>query len=259
MFIQIKNNKMKTTNNTILITGGSAGIGLEIAKLFSEKDNQVIITGRNQQRLDEATSILKNATAIASDVSKEEDVSELVEKLRTEFPKLNVVINNAGSAFLYNLSNSTDAFERASEEILTNYLSIIRLNERLLPILKSQEEAAIVNVSSIVAFVPGSLATYSASKAALHSYTQSLRIALEDTAIKVFELMPPLVDTQFSAPIGGANGISPTAVAKDLLEALEDDKYEIRVGQTEDLYQLFLSSPAKALDFLRGNRRQLTN
>jgi uncharacterized oxidoreductase len=110
-----------------------------------------------------------------------------------------------------------------------------------------------------VAFVPGSLATYSASKAALHSYTQSLRIALEDTPVKVFELMPPLVDTQFSAPIGGHNGISPVKVAEDLITALETDDYEIRVGQTEDLYQLFLSSPAKALEYLRGTRKPVVN
>jgi uncharacterized oxidoreductase len=114
-------------------------------------------------------------------------------------------------------------------------------------------------VSSIVAFVPGSLATYSASKAALHSYTQSLRIALENSSIKVFELMPPLVDTQFSAPIGGNKGISPRLVAEDLLTAFTNDNYEIRVGKTEDLYQLFLSSPAKALDYLRGERQPALN
>lgn len=254
-----KANKMKTTNNTVLITGGSAGIGLEIAKLFSEKGNHVIITGRNKERLDQAASTLKNVTAITSDVTSEAAVKKLVEKIKLEFPTLNLVVNNAGNAFLYDLSDSVGAFDMAKDEMLTNYLSVIRLNEQLLPLLKKQQEAAIVNVSSIVAFVPGSLATYSASKAALHSYTQSLRIALEDTSIKVFELMPPLVDTQFSAPIGGNNGISPAVVAEDLIKALEENDYEIRVGQTEDLYQLFLSSPARALDFLNGTRKAVAN
>src|SRR5204863_5454551 len=109
------------------------------------------------------------------------------------------------------------------------------------------------------AFVPGALATYSASKAALHSYTQSLRVALEDTPVKVFELMPPLVDTQFSAPIGGSNGIHPLAVAEELINALEKNDYEIQLGQTADLYQLFLSSPAKALEFMRGSRKPVLN
>jgi uncharacterized oxidoreductase len=250
---------MKISNNTVLITGGSAGIGFEIAKLFSENGNNVIITGRNQERLGRAASELKNVTPIVSDVSKEADVAQLVKKVHTEFPALNIVVNNAGNAFLYDLSDSAGAFDMAREEMLTNYLSVIRLNENLLSLLKEKPEAAIVNVSSIVAFVPGSLATYSASKAALHSYTQSLRIALEDTSIKVFELMPPLVDTQFSAPIGGSRGISPTAVAEELIKALKTDDYEIRVGQTEELYRLFLSSPSKALDALRSRAQTVTN
>ncbi|MDO9373321.1 MAG: SDR family NAD(P)-dependent oxidoreductase [Ferruginibacter sp.] len=246
---------MQTSNNTILITGGSAGIGFEIAKLFSTQGNQVIITGRNQERLEAAVAKLPNVIAFNSDVTNEADVQKLVTKLTIGFPQLNMVINNAGNAFLYHLASSTDTITMAREEMLTNYLSVVRLNELLLPILKKQPQASFVNVSSIVAFVPGSLAGYSASKAALHSYTQSLRVALENTAIKVFELMPPLVDTQFSAPIGGSKGISPATVAQDLFDSLATDNYEIRVGQTEDLYQLFLSSPAKALDMLQGQRQ----
>ena len=248
---------MKTTNNTVLITGGSAGIGFETAKLLSRKGNRVIITGRNKERLQKAVSALKNATGIVSDVSKEADINLLVEKISNDFPALNMVINNAGNAFLHDLSAHTGAFEKAQEEMLTNYLSVIRLNEKLLPLLKTQDAAAIVNVSSVAAFVPGSLATYSASKAALHSYTQSLRIALEDSAVSVFELMPPLVDTAFSEAIGGREGISPAAVASELYKALENDVYEIRVGNTEQVYRLFLSSPADALLVMNKDRKQL--
>jgi len=250
---------MKKSNNIVLVTGGSAGIGFEIAKLLSENNNQVIITGRDKNKLEQAAASLRNVTPIQSDISKEADVIKLADQVKTAFPNLNMVVNNAGSAFLYDLSTSENAFDKAQAEMLTNYLSIIRLNEKLLPLLKKQEEAAIVNVSSIVAFVPGSLATYSASKAALHSYTQSLRLALEDSSVKVFELMPPLVDTQFSAPIGGNQGISPKAVAEDFFQALGKNNYEIRVGKTEDLYQLFLSSPSKALEFLRGERKPVLN
>lgn len=248
---------MKTTNNTVLITGGSAGIGFEITKLLSEKGNDVIITGRNKERLQQAASKLKHVTAIASDVSNEADVNHLVDKLSADFPALNMVINNAGSAFVYDLSKDTGAFANAQEEMLTNYLSVIRLNEKLLPLLKLQPYAAIVNVSSVVAFVPGSLSTYSASKAALHSYTQSLRMALEETSVSVFELMPPLVDTAFSAPIGGHNGIAPSAVAAQVFEALQNDVFEIRVGNTEQVYRLFLSSPEEALHLMNANRKQL--
>jgi uncharacterized oxidoreductase len=247
---------MKTTNNTILITGGSAGIGFETAKLLSEKGNHVIITGRDEARLKQAASRLQNVTAIVSDVSKEADVKALVAKLNTEFPGLSMVINNAGHALLYDIAEEgVNGIEKAADEMHTNYLSVIRLNELLLPLLKKQAEAAIVNVSSIVALVPGSLAGYSASKAALHSYTQSLRFALEETAVKVFELMPPLVNTNFSQAIGGANGIPPSEVAKDLLDALESNTYEIHVGNTAHLFKLFLSSPADAFNQMNSRAK----
>ena len=248
---------MITTNNTVLITGGSAGIGFEIAKLLSAKGNKVIITGRSKERLQQAASQLTNVTAIVSDVSKDEDVNALVYRLSTDFPALNMVINNAGNAFVYDLSEDTGAYENAQDEMLTNYLSVIRLNEKLLPHLKLQPSAAIVNVSSVVAFVPGSLATYSASKAALHSYTLSLRMALENTSVSVFELMPPLVNTTFSAPIGGHNGIEPSEVAAQFFEGWQNDDFEIRVGNTEQIYRLFLSSPAEALHVMNTNRKKL--
>lgn len=246
---------MNTSNNTILISGGSAGIGFELAKLLSEKGNTVIITGRNKERLLQAAASLKGVTPIVADVSKKDDVERLVQQVYTDFPQLNMVINNAGRALVYDLATENiQAFEKAADEMLTNYLSVIRLNEKLLPLLKKQESAAIVNVSSVVAFVPGSLATYSASKAALHSYTQSLRLALQDTPVAVFELMPPLVDTEFSAPIGGKNGISPQAVAEQFLQAWEQDQWEIRVGKTEDMYRLYLSSPEEALKVMNQTR-----
>lgn len=239
---------MTTSNNTVLISGGTAGIGLEIAKLLSAAGNKVIITGRDKQRLDKALTQLDNATGIVSDVSKKEDTDALVQQLKNDFPNLNIVINNAAAAAIFDIGNSDNAFEKAETEMLTNYLSVIRLNEKLLPLLKLQKEAAIVNVSSVVAFVPGSIATYSASKAALHSYTQSLRVALHRTTdVKVFELMPPLVDTEFSAPIGGHNGIKPIEVAKQLIEGLDNDTYEIRVGNTQVIYELYLKSPEEAL------------
>lgn len=249
---------MKTTNNTILITGGSAGIGFETAKLLIAQGNKVIITGRDQRRLDEAKASLGDVTVIKADVSKAEEVAQLVATVKKDFPTLNIVVNNAGRALLYNLADQNeDAFANAEDEMLTNYLSIIRLNQQLLPLLKEQETAAIVNVSSIVAYVPGiTLPTYAASKAAVHSYTTSLRLSLENTPVKVFELMPPLVDTEFSAGIGGHNGIKPSVVAQELLTALQNDDFEIRVGDTAKMYELFLSSPADALEVMNAKRAE---
>ncbi len=241
---------MKTTNNTILITGGSAGIGLEIAKRFS-KGNKLIITGRSPQRLERALSELPGATGIVSDVSKKSDVEALVSRVTREFPDLNVVVNNAGRAVLYDIGNSESAAETAQDEMDTNYISVLRLNEKLLPLLKIQDEAAIVNVSSIVAIAPGNLPTYSASKAALHSYTLSLRSALRKNAnLKVFELMPPLVNTEFSTVINGHLGIPPAAVAEELYRGFENDVFEIRVGNTQLVYDLYLRSPEEALKLM---------
>jgi uncharacterized oxidoreductase len=250
---------MKTTGNTVLITGGSAGIGFEIAKLLTQKGNRVIITGRDENRLQQAAAQLVGATYLVSDVSKEADVNQLVQTIKADFQDLNMVINNAGRAILYDITDPTaQAFEKAADEMHTNYLSVIRLNEKLLPLLNKQAEAAIVNVSSVVAFVPGSLVSYSASKAALHSYTQSLRLALKGTsAIKVFELMPPLVNTEFSQGIGGANGIPPRAVAEAFVDGLGKDEYKIRVGNTEQIYQLYRASPADALLAMHASRRPL--
>ena len=239
---------MKTNNNNILITGGSAGIGFALAQRLSV-NNHVIITGRDEQRLKAAAARLKNVTAIVADVSDAGDVERLVGIIRRDHPELNVVINNAGKAFAYDLADeNAEGFDKAGQEMLTNYLSVVRLNERLLPLLRVQREAAIVNVSSIVVFAPGArISTYSASKAALHSYTLSLRHLLAATGdVRVFELMPPLVNTDFSAGIGGEKGIAPAVVAEALALALENDQYEIRVGQTEDLYRLSLSSPESA-------------
>lgn len=244
---------MQTANNTILITGGSAGIGFETAKLLSLLGNTVIITGRDASRLKQALGKLPGVTGIQSDVSNEEDVNILAEKLNEDFRGLNMLINNAGRAYVHDLSEEVDTFPKAQEEMLTNYLSIIRLNEKLLPLLKKQPSSAIVNVSSIVAFAPNrNLSTYGASKAALHSYTQSLRLSLRNTSVKVFELMPPLVNTDFSQAIGGSKGIPPAEVAKKLLQSLAQNEYEIHVGNTADFYKLYLSSPAEALEAINN-------
>jgi len=243
---------MNITNNTILITGGGSGIGLEIAKALN-KSNKIIIAGRNKEKLDSAANGLENVFTIQADITSEEDVNFLLEEIKVNFGDLNILINNAGHAYTYTLSDNSDTYSKASAEFETNYFAPIRLTEKLLPLLKNQENAAVVNVSSIVAFVPGShIPTYSDSKAALHSYTQLLRYELaKNTAVKVFELMPPLVNTDFSAEIGGKeNGIPPSEVAESLVNGLINDTYEIRVGNTEVLYSNFFTGSEGAFNVM---------
>ncbi|HEY9259569.1 SDR family oxidoreductase [Chitinophaga sp.] len=243
---------MKTSGNTVLITGGSAGIGLALAGLLSQQNNKVIITGRNPERLAAAAQQIPGITTIVSDVSNGQDVTQLVATLQKDFPELNMVINNAGRAYAYELSATASIADKATDEMVTNYFAVIRLTEQLLPLLQQQPEAAIVNVTSIVAFAPGAhISTYSASKAALRSFTLSLRHAI--APLHVFELMPPLVNTEFSQEIGGSNGIPPQQVAEEFLTALGNNDYEIRVGATEQIYQLTLSSPAAAFAAMNNN------
>ncbi|MDN5287104.1 MAG: family NAD(P)-dependent oxidoreductase [Mucilaginibacter sp.] len=151
-----------------------------------------------------------------------------------------MLINNAGSAVPYTLGINADSAHKAVGEFETNFFSAIRLIDELLPLLSKSAEGIIVNVTSIVALVPKStLPTYSASKAALHAYTELLRHALsKNTSIKVFELMPPLVNTEFSSTIGGENGIPPKDVADSLLAAIESNIYEVHTGNTAGIYQL---------------------
>ena len=247
---------MNISNKTILITGGGSGIGFQAAKLLTEKGNKVIITGRSEARLKKAAAQLTNIGIFAGDITKEEDVKKLVAYLAANHPDLSVLINNAGQASVYQLLPGATAHENASVEILTNYLAVIRLTDHLLPVLEKQKEAAIVNVTSILAIAPSyDVPTYSASKSALHSYTQILRYTLaKDTNIKVFELMPPLVDTDFSQEIGGSNGIPPKQVADDLVNALENDIEEIRVGFTAQFYDAYLKSPEEAFVMLNSRR-----
>lgn len=237
---------MQTTNNTVFISGGSAGIGLEIAKSFSENGNKVIINGRNKERLDQALTQLQNAVAIQGDLSIESERIRIANELTHNHPDLNIVINNAGEAYHYDLANSTNSYELSKNEMNTNYLTVIHLTELLLPHLLQKEDAGIINITSIAALLSyAPLPTYAASKAALRSYNQSLRTALKDTSVKIFEVLPPLVNTGFSAEIGGENGIPPKEVADELLLALEKNQFDIPVGQTKFVLGIFEEAMAK--------------
>jgi uncharacterized oxidoreductase len=245
---------MKISHNTILITGGGSGIGFETARLLSELDNTIILVGRNKEKLEAAAGKLRNVHVVVADVTREQDVDALVHTIHKNFPRLNVLMNNAGHAVIHDVSKSLNGATIAREEMETNYFAVLSLTNKLIPLLKSQNESAIINVSSVVAFAPGlSLPTYSASKAALHSYTQALRLSLKrDSTVKVFELMPPFVDTEFAKDFHSVHKISPEEVALALLQSMAIDRYEVRVATAEHLYNTFLSQSDKAVLALNG-------
>lgn len=233
---------MKTTGNTIFISGGSAGIGLAIAKKLDAAGNKIIINGRSEERLKNALKALgSSAVGISGDLSIEADRFRIAEELKTNYPNVNIIVNNAGASFMNDLSDgNNNAAEKAYQEINTNYISVIHFTSLLLPQLLIQEDAAVINISSITVFRSNKyLPTYAASKAALHSYTQGLRDTFAgNEKLNVYEVYPPLVNTEFSAEIGGANGIPPSEVADELFTALEKNQFEVPVGDTIKIHAL---------------------
>jgi uncharacterized oxidoreductase len=243
---------MNTANNTVLITGGGSGIGFETALLLAGQGNRVIITGRNKEKLEKAAALIPGATPIVADITDAAAVDSLVERIHRDFPELNMLFNNAAHAVAYTLSANADAYSKAAEEFNTNVLSVIRLTEKLWPVLEKQPNAAIVNITSIVSMVPGlRIPTYSATKAALHSYSLSLRVALSSTNVKVFEVMPPLVDTEFAKELSGSK-MQPSTVASEIIDGIANDIYEIHIGVTAAFRQLYLQSPETALKHLNN-------
>jgi uncharacterized oxidoreductase len=188
---------MQITGNTILITGGGSGIGRALAEAFHAEGNQVVIAGRRKELLDETTTANPGMKSVIFDIGNGNAIPGFADKLRVNFPALNVVIHNAGIMRLESLRDG--AVEDAEATVATNLLGPIRLTAALLPLLEKQPRAAIMTVSSGLAFVPmATTPAYCATKAAIHSYTQSLRYQLRDTSIQVLELIPPYVQTELA-------------------------------------------------------------
>ncbi len=187
---------MKTTDNTILITGGGSGIGRGLAEAFHRLGNQVIIAGRKQRALDETTTASPGMKSVTLDVSDPKSIQSFATQVTKDYPSLNVLINNAGIMRPENLLEASNDLSTAEKIVTTNLLGPIRLTAALLPSLRKQPRATIMTVSSGLAFVPFAVTpTYCATKAAIHSYTQSLRYQLKSTNVEVIELIPPYVQT----------------------------------------------------------------
>lgn len=187
---------MRMTGNTILITGGGSGIGRALAEAFHQQGNQVIIAGRRQSMLDAVTAANPGMAAISVDMNERASIEALAQAAIAAYPALNIVINNAGIMQDEDVTAGPGYLAIAEDTIATNLLGPIRLTAALLPHLQQQASAAILTVSSGLAFVPkASTPTYSATKAAIHSYTMSLRYQLRNTSVEVIELAPPYVQT----------------------------------------------------------------
>lgn len=240
---------MNLKNNTILITGGTSGLGLEFTRHLLALNNTVIVTGRNQTRLDEIKKRFPDVHTFQSDVSEPASISELHQKVITQFPNLNMLINNAGVMRKINLHDPSNYLENITTEIETNLMGPIRMIQQFLPHFKKQKNAVIVNVTSALALIPFPISPiYGATKSGLRSYTKSLRVQLKNTSIKVFELIPPATKTplndEFASDVDIKSLMDTGKLVAIALKGLENDTLEIYPGLANVLRIMSRLAPA---------------
>ena len=235
---------LEITGNTVLITGGATGIGFALAEALLNEGNEVVICGRRKYKLQEAKRKLPGLHIKRFDVAKESERERLFRWVTSNFSDINILINNAGIQRQVDFasSNITKAVPFKDDEVAVNLVAPIRLSAVFTPTLMKRKKAAIVNISSGLAFVPiAMMPVYCATKAAIHSFSISLRHQLRDTSIRVFEAAPPATDTEldrsFAGEQDGYRGISPQEVAAAIIKGMKAGTEEIIIGQARGLYE----------------------
>lgn len=242
---------MLNKNSRILITGATSGIGLHLYKQLQPIAKEIIIIGRNTKVLNELATNHGNTTGYAYNLANQQAVCKLAERLNSHHGKINILINNAGVQYTPSFIDPGFSFESISQELSVNLLSPVWLSYLLLPSLMQQPQAAIINISSGLAFAPKKQsAIYCASKAGLHSFSQSLRYQLEDSRVKVIEVILPLVDTPMTKG-RGKNKISPQSAAEQIIKGVKKNRQEIYVGKAKLLPLLMQISPTLVTRILK--------
>ncbi|MEH7454982.1 SDR family oxidoreductase [Gottfriedia acidiceleris] len=224
---------MKLTGNTILITGGSTGIGLAFAERFIKSGNKVIVTGRREHVLENAKEKFPDFITHVSDLSSEAERVSLFEWVTKNYPEVNVIVNNAGIQQRFNIlkSDAKNDWKYFNNEIITNIEAPIHLSMLFAPYFATKEAATIINVSSGLAFTPLVIAPiYSATKAALHSFTMSLRHQLSESSVEVIEVAPPAVNTDLGGAGLHTHGEPLDEFADGIFIGLKEGKQEIGYG-----------------------------
>lgn len=226
---------MQLNGNTVLITGGTSGIGLAFAEKFLEAGSKVIITGRREERLKSIQEKYPTIIIKTSDVADESQRESLAQWVIESYPDINILINNAGVQLLTDLKKPVD-LSRVRQETETNFIAPIHLVSLFTQHLAAKPNAAIVNISSGLAFVPiAIMPVYCATKAAIHSLTLSLRYQLRNTSIKVFEIIPPAVDTELGSDrredkTQSHGGMPVQEFIEQAMHAIENDNLETAIG-----------------------------
>ncbi|WCL49922.1 SDR family oxidoreductase [Leptospira sp. GIMC2001] len=248
-------------NQTILITGGSSGIGLAIARKFMKNNYNVVVTGRNLSKLEKVKSDLPSIHIEQSDVCNEEEVKSLVLKMEQIFGGIDILFNNAGIMNLIDAGSEEDQLNKQFTEIEINFHAPIRMLHYFLPQLKKSKNAVVVNVSSGLAYVPFAQApTYSGTKAALHFWTMGIRPQLKPHNIRVVELLPPVVDTPLAheadiAEDDNLKPMPPDKMADIFWKHFMDGKDEITPGLSKQLK--FMSRLAPKFIFKQLNKQPI--
>jgi uncharacterized oxidoreductase len=247
---------MELKNSTILITGGSSGIGLEMVKqFFAQGTKTIIITGRDQFRLEQVKKNFPKVHIFQSDVSDDNAIYSLFDKVTLQFPELNIIINNAGIMRNLDLLDTKLPIEEITSEIDISLSGSIKMVQMFLPHLLTRPSSAIINISSGLAFVPFPISpVYSAAKAGLHAYTRVLRLQLRKTNIKVFELAPPATDTPLVDAFDGLTNprqtMSVEKMVKTTIKAILDDTFEINPGASKILKMMSRIAPETILNYI---------
>lgn len=249
---------MRTHSNTIFITGGGSGIGRGLAEAFHRLGNRVIIGGRREQALKDACAANPGMSYVPIDTADAESIRTAAQQVISQFPGLNCVVNNAGLQRAHDFASPKGASDAiVVEEIETNLLGPIRVCSQFIPHLTNRPHATLINISSGLAYVPlARVPVYCATKAAVHSFTVSLRHQLRPAGIKVVELVPPYVDTNLDHGRRRPEGPAPMPLPQFIDEAMEGlagDSDEVAVGGAKFLYASSGTGEAFTKTFSRMN------
>lgn len=239
---------MKLSKSTVLITGGSSGIGLELSKELIKKGNKVIICGRSEKKLKDAKNQFSELEIFQCDLSEKKQCADLVNWIKDYHPDLNVLINNAAVVNKTNFIETKDILELAEKETEINFLAPVRLINLLYPLLKNNNNPQIINITTGLIYSPrADYPFYNSTKAALHSFSQVLRIQLAKMNINITEVMFPAVRTPWHKGNPPKIAISPEKAVAEMIKGLEKNKPEIRIAGAKLLYKISRIAPGFAL------------
>ncbi len=235
---------MQVSGKTVLITGGGSGIGFYIGKEFIKNGAKVIACGRTMVKLEQARAENPSLEIAECDITDEGQVKALLEHCDSKFGGIDVLVNNAGIFQVFNVTDSDTSLKHQLNEVDIDFNGAVRMVHYFLPNLLQKPEAAIVNVSSGLVFVPLSMAPgYSATKAAMHAWTRALRHQLAKTNVKVFELLPPVIDTDLVSDLKDFPKMPPQKLASVFLKSFKASKLEVTSGQSNQLKMMSRLAP----------------